>query len=367
MSIALLSILLLASAFQILLYAIIFGKLLKKQTPPSSSTFPPVSVIVAAHNEAPNLQKLVPLLLSQEYPQFEIIIANDRSTDNSEAILEDFAKQHPSFRFITIKQTPPEYTSKKFALTQAIQQARYDTLLFTDADCWPTSPHWIKTMCQPYTGTTHAVLGFSPYVKTDGLLNQLIRYETFITGIQYLSFALWGKPYMGVGRNISYQKSLFRQQKGFGKYSSILGGDDDLFINGLQAGTKVAIALSPNSQMLTEPKHTWREWYIQKKRHLSVGKHYQKGSQALLGLILLSHFLHYFLVIILTILNFYTSIAIGVLLIRLLVVSIVLKYLSFKLHYKISIFSIPLLDSLYLVYLLIMGGVTLTSKRITWS
>lgn len=244
----------------------------------------PVSVIVAAHNELENLKKLLPILYRQNYPEFEIIVANDRSSDETEFFLRDEQRKEPRLRVLHIDHTPDHISHKKYALTLAIRAAKYEHLLFTDADCLPNSENWIALMAQEFTKEKQIVLGVSPYQKEKGFLNWLIRYETFFTAIQYISYALAKLPYMGVGRNLAYCKSLFLASKGFQNHLKIVGGDDDLFVNANANASNTSVCTHVQAQVFSVPKRTWKAWFRQKKRHLSVGKFYRKKHQFFLAL-----------------------------------------------------------------------------------
>ncbi|MDW8296170.1 MAG: glycosyltransferase [Raineya sp.] len=244
----------------------------------------PVSVIIAAHNELENLKKLLPILYRQNYPEFEIIVVNDRSQDETEFFLREEQRKEPRLRVLHIERTPPHISHKKYALTLAIRAASYEHLLFTDADCLPSSEHWIALMAQEFSKNKQIVLGVSPYKKEKGFLNWLIRYETFFTAIQYISYALVRMPYMGVGRNLAYTKTLFLENKGFHKHLKIVGGDDDLFVNANANAHNTGVCIHPQAQVFSLPKRTWGAWFRQKKRHLSVGKYYRKKHQFFLAL-----------------------------------------------------------------------------------
>jgi len=243
----------------------------------------PVSVIVAAHNELENLKKLLPILYRQNYPEFEIIVANDRSSDETEFFLRDERRKEPRLRVLHIDHTPDHISHKKYALTLAIRAAKYEHLLFTDADCLPNSENWIALMAQEFSKEKQIVLGISPYQKEKGFLNWLIRYETFFTAIQYISYALAKLPYMGVGRNLAYCKSLFLASKGFQNHLKIVGGDDDLFVNANANASNTSVCTHLQAQVFSVPKRTWKAWFRQKKRHLSVGKFYRKKHQFFFG------------------------------------------------------------------------------------
>src|SRR2546428_821134 len=230
----------------------------------------PVSVILCARNESENLQKFLPSLFKQDYPEFEIVVVNDCSYDDSEAVLETFAEQYPNLKIVNLVEHEKYRHGKKFALTLGIKAAKYDLLLMTDADCEPVSEHWIASMQRNFTNETEIVLGFSPYAKTRGFLNSFIRFETFVTALNYFSFALVGKPYMGVGRNLAYRKELFFRNKGFAKHMHLLSGDDDLFVNENATKVNTRVEFANVSQMVSEPKTTFKEYWTQIRRHSSV-------------------------------------------------------------------------------------------------
>jgi glycosyltransferase involved in cell wall biosynthesis len=275
---------------QLFYYLFVFSRLIGYNSRTvSDSHLPPVTVIVCAWNELENLKELLPLLDSQEYPEFEVLVLDDRSADGTHDYLKKHVFDWDHVRFIRIDTEHKHITPKKYALSVGMKHARYPVALMTDADCRPAGPHWIASMAAQITSSKEIVLGFSPYVRKKGILNWFIRSETFYTAVQYLSFARTGWPYMGVGRNLLYLTELFFAQRGFYAHKGVVGGDDDLFMNQAATGTNTAINLDPESFVYSEPKATWREWFIQKRRHLSVGKLYKTRNKILVGLLSFSH------------------------------------------------------------------------------
>lgn len=236
----------------------------------------PVSVVVCVRNNMQTMKPLIENLLNQDYPNYEIVMVDDRSGDEVYDYLLTMKYTYPNFRMTRIEETPDRMNAKKFALTLGIKAARHDRLIFTDDDCLPRSANWLSHMQQGFQQGKEIILGYSPYKRYKGLLNTLIRYETFYTAVQYLSMALAGKPYMGVGRNLAYSKELFFSYKGFYKHISVNGGDDDLFVNRTASATNVAIVIHPEAMVESEPKLTWKGWYRQKLRHFSVGALYKQ-------------------------------------------------------------------------------------------
>jgi glycosyltransferase involved in cell wall biosynthesis len=274
----------LAVFIQLVFILFVFTKLIKHQDFETEGKLPPVSIIIAAANELENLKELLPILDRQDYPEFEILVADDRSNDETyDYLLFNQGKIH--LTFLRIKDLPDHFTAKKYAVTMAIKKSKYDTLLFTDADCRPESDQWIRTMASQFTGEKDVVLGFSKYLPEKGRLNAFIRYETFQTALLYFSFTLSKMPFMGIGRNLMYKKDVFWKNNGFASHHSLLSGDDDLFVNQVAKKENVAISNNPMGYTNSIPKQTWGDWYIQKLRHLSVGKRYKTKDRINLGLL----------------------------------------------------------------------------------
>lgn len=251
-----------------------------------------VSVVVCARNEYLNLLDLLPLLDAQDYPAFEVLVIDDRSEDDTKWLLPNQLSDYTHIRLIRIDTEAQHITPKKYALTIALKKAAYPLILLTDADCRPASREWLARMTAPLQQPhKELVLGVSPYTYRPGLLNFLIRSETLFTAVQYLSLALSGMPYMGVGRNLSYRRALFFEHKGFYNHLRVLGGDDDLFVNEAANARNTAVCLHPSAYTWSEPKTTWADWRRQKRRHRHIGRYYRTGHKLVLGFLVGSHVL----------------------------------------------------------------------------
>lgn len=280
---------------QIFYYLFFFSRLaLYSPVVKTNSHTHPVSVIICARDEAANLAKNLPGSLLQQYSTtHEVIVVNDNSYDDSKYLLEQFEKSFKWLKIVELKQEAKLIPGKKFPLSVGIKTAQYEMVLLTDADCVPASEYWIDSMQHTYDDNTEIVLGYGPYHKKKGLLNKLVRWETFHTAIQYLTYALAGKPYMGVGRNLSYKKTVFFRHKGFSAHNHVASGDDDLFINTASTKINTKINISPEAFTLSEPPETWGKWIKQKRRHYSTAKYYRPLHKFLLGMYSISHFLFY--------------------------------------------------------------------------
>lgn len=267
--------------FQLFYPWLSFRKLLFYKTAgePKKDSSPPVSVIICAQNEAHNLERFLPSVLKQDYPNYQVVVVNDCSDDNSEDVLEKFKKEHSHLYYTTVKKDPIYRHGKKLAISLGIKAAKHEHLVFIDADCYPSSDNWLAHMAQHFSDKTSIVLGVSPYEQSKGLLGQIVGYETLQTAMLYTSSALRQKAYMGVGRNMAYTKQLFHDNKGFSGHTHLLSGDDDLFVNKAATKDNVAVELSSDALVYTLPPKYWSEWLKQKRRHMSTGKYYKKRQK----------------------------------------------------------------------------------------
>ena len=347
-------------------YFLKFNRLLYYTAPPPGTNQPlPVSIVIAAKNEESNLPRLLEALIRQEYGTFEIIIINDCSTDSTSEVIRKYAKRSPIISGVDIAQVPTGWNSKKYALSQGIYKAKHPIILLTDADCIPKSDFWIKKIACCFDKKTDFVLGFSPYEKSGGLLNQWIQFETLYTGIQYLSSAINGNPYMGVGRNLAYRKKTFSAH-GFKGYAHVTGGDDDIFVNRHANLANTNICISEEAHTLSKPKNNWTDYFKQKIRHLSVGKYYHPKDQTGLALFTLSHWVGWSTFFSLLMANFQTYLILVLLCIRGVVFYTIFTRIGQKLQIKLIYGLLPIFEIIHSLLYPIVGLYALMSKKIKW-
>jgi glycosyltransferase involved in cell wall biosynthesis len=330
---------------QLFYYLFVFAKFSFAKAQEIEAKNIPISVIVCAKNEEENVIKYIPLLAEQNYPNFEIVLIDDASSDNTLEVFEEFEKTYPNIRLVKVKNNEAFWGNKKYALTLGIKAARKEYLLFTDADCYPTSKEWITTMSSQFSREKTIVLGYSGYEKIErSFLNKLIRFETLLTAVQYLSWAKIGNPYMGVGRNLAYKKEEFFNVNGFIDHIQIRSGDDDLFINQAAHSDNATICYAPESFTYSEPKTTFKDWFIQKRRHVTTAKHYKAFDKAQLALFFSSQLLFLILPIILLAFQFQWILVLSLIGFRYLFTWIVLGFAAGKLKEKDVMYWFPFIE-----------------------
>ena len=272
----------LATTIQLFYYLFFYLSVYVYKPTGKNSDNQPVSVIICARNESENLQNFLPSVLKQDYPDYEVIVVNDCSEDSSYEILASFLEQYPHLRVSTVNKDQKFSHNKKFAQFIGIKAAKNNILIFTDADCKPESDKWLEGMASRFNDKISFVLGYGGYIKKDGLLNKYIRYDTMTIAMQYLGMAIRGIPYMGVGRNLAYKRSVFFDNKGFGTFNHIVSGDDDLFVNTNATRGNTCVEFSPGTHTRSIPSTNCKEWITQKKRHLTTAPYYKLRDKLLL-------------------------------------------------------------------------------------
>ncbi|MGD0709774.1 MAG: glycosyltransferase [Bacteroidales bacterium] len=357
---------------QMFYYWGIFSRLAFYKNKTKQNQYKPISVVICAKNEYTNLKKNLTLFLEQDYPDYEVVVVNDCSDDDSDYLLRSFSDKYKHLNVVNILKNVNFFSGKKFALAVGIKSAKHDLLLLTDADCQPKSNKWIMEMQNNFIGNTEIVLGYSGHEKKKGFLNKLIRYDTIMTAMQYLSWSLAGVTYMGVGRNLAYNRQLFYKNKGFTSHYQIPSGDDDLFINQVAKRGNTRIEISAQSQTYSAPKKTFYDWYGQKKRHYSTGFLYKTSHKLMLGIFLLSQFLFYsslaVLLVMLIINSSYYNISIvcSLFVLRMATQMLIFKKTMNKLDEKNLLLISPVLDILFILLASFMAMSNVIVKENKW-
>jgi glycosyltransferase involved in cell wall biosynthesis len=325
-----------------------------------------VSVVICAKNEYYNLKRNLPLILEQDHPSFEVVVVNDNSQDDSLELLEEMGREHSNLKIVNLSQDLNFFQGKKFPLSLGIKSASNDILLLTDADCRPSSKDWIKNMSGKFSGEKEIVLGYGGYERKRNLINYIIRYETLWVAIQYLSFSLAGRTYMGVGRNLAYSKSLFYRNKGFSSHYTVASGDDDLFINSVATRKNVAIEIAHGSHTVSVPKTSFSSWIIQKRRHLTTWKYYRGRFKRILGLWSVSQVIFLALFVILLSLGYNVIYITGLFILRFFSHLMITKKSMNKLNEKELLLISPLAELFLVIFYPALSLVNMFSKADKW-
>ncbi|MFN8276129.1 MAG: glycosyltransferase [Chitinophagales bacterium] len=358
-----------AATAQVLYYLLLFLRLaLYKQGHYSNSAdaLPPVSIVICTRNNAEQLSRTLKLVLIQLYREFEVVVVNDGSSDHTMEVIAHYAARTGNLRVFTLPEQA-RHLGKKAALRLGVEQARYDIVVVTDDDCRPASTNWLSLLVAHLYHDTALVLGYSPITPRNSFLSLFQQYENVLTATQYFSYSLAGIPYMGVGRNMAFRRSLFlnwRQQPHTS--DRIAGGDDDLFVNAVARGSSTINCIEKDSFVLTDAPPTLSAWLNQKRRHIRAGFYYRWWHQLLLFGFAFSKALFYFLIPVMTFhtpWQPFTWAALGTALFTMWFIQL---RINNKLHQTLPGVLFPVFDMLYTLYLVVIFFLTSVRRNDTW-
>lgn len=331
----------LSTAIQLFYYLYFYLSLWFHRHAGSESEKPPVSVIICARNEEYNLREHLPLILEQDYPEYEVIVVNDCSDDGSYNVLGEYLQRYPHLKVSNLTKDPKFTHNKKFAQFIGVKASKNEYLLFTDADCKPVSDKWIEKMVSGFANGTELVLGYGGYLKRKGMLNRYIRYDTLIIALQYIGMAIRGIPYMGVGRNLAYKKAVFYRNRGFGQYNNLNSGDDDLFVNAVANSGNTAVEFRQEAHTRSVPSTTFASWFSQKSRHFTTARYYKLKHKVLLIAEPASRILFYLSFVLLVCSEYLITFTVALFAVRLIVQTTIISLACRKLDEKgLTVYSL---------------------------
>ena len=257
---------------------------LHSQKTKEATDTPPLSVIIVAKNAASDLQKNLPAILEQDYPNFEVIVIYEQLTDeNCEETLKILQEKYPHLYHSFIPNSARYISHKKLGITMGIKASHHEWVIFTEPNCKPSSNQWLRKMASNFTPDTDIVLGYSNYEEAKGWFNRKITFDTLLSSMRYLGMAINGHPYMGCGRNLAYRKSLYYNQKGFTNHLNLQRGEDDLFINQVTTANNTRVEASSESVMRITTPHYPKSWKEEKLSYVTTSRHFKGTAQYLIG------------------------------------------------------------------------------------
>jgi len=355
-----------AALIQLFYFAYFYKRLAFFKDEKTSTEMPPVSIVIAARNEFQNLSQNLELILNQQYPEFEVIVVLDQTYDESPDLLYALKQKYANLKSAVVPLNDRFDGGKKLAITLGIKAAKYNRLLFTDADCRPVGSRWIQAMVARSAEANAVVIGYSPYKRAKGMLNAVIRFDNLLSGMNYISFALARMPYMGVGRNLSYTKEKFFENGGFKSHYALKSGDDDLFVNEMAGRVPVCVCIDQDASIETTAETTWKAYIRQKRRHLTTGWKYKWHHRFLLLLFPLSLAVFWVAGISLIVFHTWLYIVLSLIGVRMLLQIFTFSRSSQWLGHTDLIVLAPVLEVMVLILSGIIHIANISAKQTTW-
>lgn len=258
--------------------------------------FPRLSVVIPVSNQDYLLRKNLPAVLEQDYPEFEVVVVDDNSTDDTADILQQLQYRYPRLRTTFVPPTSRRISHRKLALTLGIKAAANDWLVFTDADCRPATNQWLRSLAAQLANSkspVEAVIGYTGYEPSQrrSLAAFFRRFDSQLRCLRLLGLAVYGRAHMAYGTNMLYRRSIFFDAKGYSSHLHLERGDDDIFVNAHIRPRCIRAAVCPDATVLCTDT-TRRHWRLERMGRLAT-RRYLRGIQPLvLGLDTLTRILY---------------------------------------------------------------------------
>ena len=266
---------------------------------------PGVSVIVYAKNDAEHLEVFLSSILSQNYPDFDVIVVNDGSTDETRDVVTRLESEYDNLYQTYIPDEARSLSRKKLALTVGIKAAKHDIVMLTNANCEPEGSDWLTYMMRNFVEGVDIVAGYA-YIDGEGQRKRrYVAYDRLMFTLRYVSYILLHKTYMAEGYNLAYRKDLFFRNKGFSKHLNLHYGDDDLFINEVATADNTRIELSPESRMIIHYENNFKAWRELKLRYDFTAAYLKTGSKFVFGFERMTVYLFYVSIVLLFVYGLY--------------------------------------------------------------
>lgn len=257
---------------------------------------PAVSVVLTARNDASWLRENLVYLLEQDYPNFEVVVVDYLSQDDTPYVLKLLKDYYPHLKIVPFKEDVNLFQGKKYPLSIGIKSAKNDILMLADPDCTPKNLHWLRGMVKGYQGEkfkVKIVLGYCGVKRTKTLLGVLQQYDALYYGASYLGSALLGHPYTGSGRNLSYRRSFFFKQGAFISHYDVADGSDDLFVYQNADKKNTVICIDSDACLTAEPKKSFAAWHDERRHRVATRNRHSLGSRLQEDLPYLANLLFY--------------------------------------------------------------------------
>lgn len=339
---------------ELLYYYLLFARFSFMRKKSDTSHYQPaVSVVMVAKDAASVLLKTLPKFLNQQYGEFEVVVVNDHSQDDTRLLLVEYQQQYSNLKIVELDTSVTTIRGKKFALSMGIRCASHSCILITSPECAPTSTHWIEKMAAKFENDKQIVLGYSTFERRKNPFNRMLHFDCLVNAIQYFSLARINSTYRGNAWNMGFTEQMFVQQRGFASHNHIRYGEEDIFVSRSAKRNNTAIEFSREAITVLQRNARHDYWLDHKQGLYYTRKFNTFKNRFLLNFYAVVNLLFYVglvLAILLSIGNVVLlSTTLGIVALRILSQYLVFGYAAAKLNEKQVIPAILLYDILFAI------------------
>lgn len=228
-----------------------------------------VSIVVACHDNAYELEHNLPALLEQQYPCFEVIVVDESSTDDTDEVLKQLKSRYPNLYTTFIPESSHYLSRRKLALTVGVKAAKYEWIVFADATNKPIDDQWLATFASQCCKGKDIVMGYANY---NDEAKAYYRFRQLVVATRNLRRAQRSVAYASGGNTIAIRRSVFMGANGFLKDLTYLRGEYDFLVNEYANADNVGVAIGTKMEKGAPSKRSWINdnlFYMETRRHLS--------------------------------------------------------------------------------------------------
>lgn len=252
------------------------NKFLKTQDEDKDGQLPPLSLIIPTHDNALELERHLPMLLAQDYPDYQIIIVADKGDSETEDVLKRYGS-NPRIYSTFIPNSSRYMSRTKLAITLGVKAARNEWILLTDIYGEPVGNDWLKAIGRCCDKSKNLVMTYSNYAKET---KPYYRFEQAMTACRLMRKAATGTAYSTNSPVVGFRKSEFMRTNGYQGNLELIKGEYDFLVNKFARPGDTALAIAPEAKFVMDDpsRKTWRNrhiFYMETRKHLKHGRSYR--------------------------------------------------------------------------------------------
>ena len=253
---------------------------LKKRRKKNQENFPSISIIIPSRNYEEHLKELIPTLLSQDYPDFEVVVVDDCSADGTEWYLSELKLQSNKLKTSRIIQETD--FPNALVITIGVRAATKEWMIFLNPLCRVSGKDWLKSFSVGMNPNTEAVFGFIKHANTEGSMQKFFKYETFDSYMLYGSARLLGLPMPISDLNIAYKREHFLNLRGFAAVLDARFSENELFINKISNRKNSTFLMDQGSAIEYLGETDWDDELNFKQKQLLLKRKFTIGQRLFL-------------------------------------------------------------------------------------
>ena len=242
--------------------------------------YPSFSIIVPSRNYEENLRELIPTLLEQDYPDFEVVVVDDCSYDGTEWYLNELKLQSNKLKTSRIIQETD--FPNALAITIGIRAASKEWLIFLNPLCRVSGRDWLKSFSEELNPKSEAAFGFVNYTNSYGSMRKFIKYENFDSFILYGSARYLGLSMPITDMNVAYKREQFLSRRGFAAVLDSPFSENELYLNKISNRSNSVYLQNKSTAVSFVGDTDWYDGMNFKKKQLLLKKKFTVGQSIFL-------------------------------------------------------------------------------------